>query len=110
MLYIILYLFLFIGLISFFIHGLYSYNKSCKEEQKDWEEFLKSLIPGSTWVLQKESSANPFDDPDSDIIVTIVETRKSCYGETWVQYRFKNTGDLYEKQASDFKNIYHKLN
>ena len=54
MLYAILYLSLFIGLISFFLYGLYSYYKSCKEEEKEWKEFLNSLIPGSKWNLQKE--------------------------------------------------------
>lgn len=110
MLFLILYLALVIGIIGLFIHGLYSYYKSCKEEQKEWEEFLKSLIPGSKWILQREPNVNPFDEPSLDTIAIIVEIRKNCYEETWVQYRFKDTEDLYEKPASDFQEIYRKLN
>lgn len=110
MLYIILYFSLFTGLIVFFIHGLYSYHKSCKTERKEWEDFLDSLVPGSEWILQKEPNVNPFDKPSSDTIAIIVETRKNYYGETWLQYRFKDTEDLYERSASDFKKLYNKLN
>jgi hypothetical protein len=107
MLYIILYFSLFTSLIVFFIHGLYSYHKSCKAE---WEDFLDSLVPGSEWVLQKEPNVNPFNEPSSDTVVIIVETRRNSYGDLWVQYRFKGTEDLYERQADDFQEFCNKLN
>lgn len=110
MLYVILYLAFFIGIISIIIHGLYSYYKFCKEEQKEWEDFINSLVPGSTWILHKEPNMNPFNEPSSDTIVTILETRKNSYGDLWVQYRFKDTEDVYERQASDFQELYNKLN
>lgn len=111
MLYIIVLYFSFlVAIIIFFIHELYSYHKSCKEEQKEWEDFIKSLIPGSEWILQQEPNMNPFNEPNSDTIVIIVETRKNSYGDIWVQYRFKDMRNLYERQADDFRELYNKLN
>lgn len=110
MLYIILYLSLFIGLISYFIYGFYSYHKFCKAERKEWEDFIKSLVPGSEWKLEEEPNINPFVEPSPSKIVTIIETRKNFYGDLWVQYEFKGTGDIYERQASDFQELYSKLN
>lgn len=110
MLYIILYLAFFIGIIGFIIYGLYSCYKFRKEEQKEWEDFIKSLTPGSEWILQLEPKLNPFDKPIPTTIVTIVETRENSYGDIWVQYKSKNTGYLRERQASHFKELYNKLN
>jgi hypothetical protein len=110
MLSVILYLALFIGLIGFFIHGVYSCYKFRKEEQKEQEDFIKFLTPGSEWILQLEPKLNPFDKPSSTTIVTIVETRKNSYGDIWVQYKSKNTGYLRERRASHFKELYNKLN
>jgi hypothetical protein len=110
MLYVILYLFLIIVVIVFFIHGLYSYYKSCQAERKEWEDFIKSLTPGSEWILQLEPKLNPFDEPISDTIVTIVETRKNSYGDVWVQYRFENSKGTNEREASDFQELYSKVN
>lgn len=110
MLYLILYLALFIGLIGFFIHGVYSCYKFRKEEQKEREDFIKSLTPGSEWKLDEEPNMNPFAEPSPDRIVTIVETRKNSYGDVWVQYKSKNTGYLREGQASHFKELYSKVN
>lgn len=110
MLYVILYLAFFIGIIGFIIYGLYSCYKFQKEEQKEWEDFIKSLTPGSEWILQLEPKLNPFDKPSSTTIVTIVETRENSYGDIWVQYKSKNTGYLRERQASHFKELYNKLN
>lgn len=110
MLYIILYLSLFIGLISYLIYGFYSYHKFCKAEKKEWEDFLDSLVPGSTWILHKKPNINPFVEPSSDIIVTIIETRKNSYGDIWVRYKSKNAEYLRDKEASDFKKLYKKLN
>lgn len=107
---LILYLSLFIGLISFFLYGLYSYYKSDKEEEKEWKEFLDSLTPGSKWKLQKEPSLNPFDEPFSDTIVIIIETRKNFYGDIWVQYRFEGCENTREREVSDFNKLYNKLN
>lgn len=107
---VILCLSLFIGLIAFFIHELYSYYKSCKAERKEWEDFIKSLTPGSEWILQPESNSNPFDESSYTTIVTIIETRENSYGDVWVQYKSKNTGYLRERQASHFKELYNKLN
>lgn len=110
MLYLI-YLSLFIGLISFFIYGLYSYYKSCKEEEKEWKDFLNSLTPGSKWKLQKEPSLNPFAKPSSDTIVIIIETRKNSYGDLWVQYKFEGcTITTREIEADIFEKLYIKLN
>lgn len=110
MLFLIFYLSFFTYLIAFFIYGLYSYYRSCKEEEKEWKEFLDSLTPGSEWILQLEPKLNPFDKPSSTTIVTIVETRENSYGDVWVQYKSKNTGYLREKEASIFKKLYNKLN
>lgn len=111
MLYIILYLSLFIGLISFFIHGLYSYYKSCKAERKEWEDFLNSLVPESKWKLQKEPNLNPFAEPSPDKIVTIIETRKNSYGDIWVQYQFEGCKSTFREIDADiFKKLYNKLN
>jgi hypothetical protein len=110
MLYIILYLSLFIGLITYLIYGFYSYYKFRKTERKEWEDFIKSLIPGSEWKLQKGISLNPFDEPSLDTIVIIVETRKNCYEKTWVRYRFKDKKYLHEIPASDFEKLYSKVN
>lgn len=110
MLYAILYLSLFIGLISFFLYGLYSYYKSCKEEEKEWKEFLNSLIPGSKWKLQKEPNLNPFVEPSPDTIVTIIETRRNSYGDIWVQYQFKDCKSTFrELEVNIFKELYTKL-
>lgn len=111
MLYAILYLSLFIGLISFFLYGLYSYYKSCKEEEKEWKEFLNSLIPGSKWKLQKEPNLNPFVEPSPDTIVTIIETRNNSHGDIWVQYRFEDCkSTCRELEADVFEKLYTKLN
>lgn len=110
MLHLILYLALFIGLIGFFIHGVYSCYKFHKEEQKEWEDFIKSLTPGSEWKLDKEPNMNPFAEPSPDRIVTIIETRKNSYGDIWVQYRFENSKGTNERQASDFQELYSKVN
>lgn len=110
MLYAILYLSLFIGLIILFIHEFYSYYKFCKEEQKEWEEFLNSLIPGSKWKLQKEPNLNPFVEPSPDTIVTIIETRRNSYGDIWVQYQFKDCKSTFrELEVNIFKELYTKL-
>lgn len=53
---------------------------------------------------------NPFYHYNSDTIVVIVETRKNFYGDVWVQYRFKQVEHLRAKEASDFKELYKKLN
>jgi hypothetical protein len=110
MLYVILYLAFFIGLIGFFIHGVYSCYKFRKEEQKEREDFIKSLTPGSEWILQLEPKLNPFDKSSSTTIVTIVETRKNSYGDVWVQYRFEKSKGTNERQASDFQELYSKVN
>lgn len=111
MLILIVYLSLFIGLISFFLHGLYSYYKSCKEEEKEWEDFLKSLVPGSKWKLQQEPNLNPFAEPSPDTIVTIIETRRNSYGDIWVQYQFEGcTITTREIEADIFEKLYIKLN
>lgn len=110
MLCIILYLSLFIGLISFFIYGLYSYYKSSKEEEREWKDFLNSLTPGSKWKLQKELSLNPFAEPSPDTIVTIIEIRKNFYGDLWVQYQFEGCKNTWEIEVDDFENLYTKLN
>lgn len=106
----IIFLVFFIAMLGFFLHGVYSYYKFRKAERKDWEDFIESLTPESAWILQKVPNTNPFCGHNSDVVVTIVETRKNFYGDIWVQYRFRNTGDLYERQASDFKKLYSKLN
>jgi hypothetical protein len=110
MLYVILSFLILIGFISFFVHELYSYHKSCKAERKEWEDFIKSLIPGSKWKLYRRFNVNPFDELSSNIIVTVIETRKNFYGDIWVQYRFENSKITNEKQAADFKRLYNKLN
>lgn len=110
MLYVILSFLILIGFISFFVHELYSYHKSCKAERKEWEDFIKSLIPGSKWKLYRRFNVNPFDELSSNTIVTVIETRKNFYGDIWVQYRFENSKITYEKQAADFKRLYNKLN
>lgn len=109
MLYLILYLAFFIGLIGF-IHGVYSCYKFRKEEQKEWEDFIKSLTPGSEWKLDEEPNMNPFAEPSPDRIVTIIETRKNSYGDIWVQYRFEKSKGTNERQASDFQELYSKVN
>lgn len=110
MLYIILFLsFSLSALLLFFIYGLYSYYESC-EAKKEREDLIKSLTPGSEWILQLEPKLNPFEKPGSATIVTIVETRKNSYGDIWVQYKSKNTGYLREREASIFKKLYNKLN
>jgi hypothetical protein len=110
MLYVILYLSLFIGLIAFFIHELYSHYKSRKAERKEWEDFIKSLIPESKWRLQRGLYLNPFNDSSSNTVVTIIETRKNFHGDIWIQYRFENSKIISERQAADFKRLYIKLN
>lgn len=111
MLYIILFLsFSLLVLLPFFIYRIYSHYESCKAEKEEWEDFIKSLTPGSEWILQPESNSNPFDKPSSTTIVTIIETRENSYGNVWVQYKSKNTGYLRERQASHFKELYNKLN
>lgn len=110
MLYVILYLAFLIGIISIIIYGLYSCYKFRKEEQKEWENFIKSLIPGSKWKFEKEPNMNPFVEPSPDRIVTIIETRKNSYGDIWVQYRFENSKGTNERQASDFQELYSKVN
>lgn len=110
MLCIIIFSSFFSGLIVFFIYELYSYYKSCKVEKEEWEDFIKSLIPGSEWILQPEPNSNPFDKSSYTTIVTIVETRENSYGDVWVQYKSKNTGYLREREASIFKKLYNKLN
>ncbi len=110
MLLAIIYLSLFIGLISYFIYEFYSYHKFCKAERKEWEDFIKSLVPGSEWKLEEEPNINPFVEPSPSKIVTIIETRKNFYGDIWVQYRFKKLEHLRERQASDFQELYSKLN
>lgn len=110
MLYIIpLLSFFSLVLLPFFIYWLYSHYESSKAE-KEQEDFIKSLTPGSEWILQLEPKLNPFDKPSSTTIVTIVETRKNSHGNVWVQYKSKNTGYLRERQASHFKELYNKLN
>jgi hypothetical protein len=110
MLYIIpLLSFFSLVLLPFFIYGLYSHYESYKAE-KEQEDFIKSLTPGSEWILQLEPKLNPFDKPSPTTIVTIVETRKNSYGDVWVQYKSKNTGYLRERRASHFKELYNKLN
>lgn len=111
MLYIILFLsFSTFVLLPFFIYWISSNYESCKTEKEEWEDFIKSLTPGSEWILQLEPELNPFDKPSSTTIVTIVETRKNSYGDVWVQYKSKNTGYLRERRASHFKELYNKLN
>ena len=53
---------------------------------------------------------NPFAEPSPDRIVTIIETRKNSYGDIWVQYRFENSKGTNERQASDFQELYSKVN
>lgn len=111
MLYIIpLLSFFSLVLLPFFIYWLYSHYESSKTEKEEWEDFIKSLTPGSEWILQLEPKLNPFDKPSSTTIVTIVETRKNSHGNVWVQYKSKNTGYLREREASIFKKLYNKLN
>lgn len=111
MLILIVYLSLFIGLISFFLYGLYSYYRASKEEEKEWKEFLDSLTPGSKWKLQKEPSLNPFDEPSPDTIVIIIETRKNFYGDIWVQHQFEGCkSTCRELEADIFQRLYTKLN
>lgn len=111
MLYRILFLFFSsLVLFPFFIYWVYSNYESCKTEKEEWEDFIKSLTPGSEWILQLEPKLNPFDKPSPTTIVTIVETRENSYGDIWVQYKSKNTGYLRERQASHFKKLYNKLN
>lgn len=107
---VILCLSLFIGLIAFFIHELYSHYKPRKAERKEWEDFIKSLIPGSKWILCRGLDLNPFNESYSNKIVTIIETRKNVHGDIWIQYRFENSKIISERQAADFKRLYIKLN
>lgn len=110
MLYLIFYLSLFTVLIVFIIHGLYSYYRVSKEEEKEWKDFLNSLIPGSKWKLQKEPNLNPFVEPSPDTIVTIIETRRNSYGDIWVQYQFKDCKSTFrELEANIFEELYTKL-
>lgn len=111
MLYLIFYLSLFTVLIVFTIHGLYSYYRASKEGEKEWKEFLNSLIPGSKWKLQKEPNLNPFVEPSPDTIVIIIETRRNSYGDIWVQYRFEDCkSTCKELEADIFEKLYIKLN
>ena len=110
MLLAIIYFSFLIAIVVFFIYHLYSYYKSCKEEEKEQEDFIKSLTPGSEWVLRKEPSMNPFYHYNSDTIVVIVETRKNFYGDIWVRYKFKHLEYLHAKEAANFKELYKKLN
>lgn len=110
MLYVILYLAFSLVFISIIIHGLYSCYKFRKEEQKEWEDFINSLTPGSEWKLDEEPNMNPFAEPSPDRIVTIIETRKNSYGDIWVQYRFEKSKGTNEREASDFQELYNKVN
>lgn len=110
MLYLILYLSLFTGLISYLIHGLYSYYKFRKAEKKEWENFLNSLTPGSRWKLQKEPNLNPFAEPSPDTIVIIIETRRNSYGDIWVQYQLEGCKSTCEIEVDGFEKLYIKLN
>ena len=110
MLILIVYLSLLVAIIVLFLYGLYSYYKSCKEEEKEWKEFIDSLTPGSKWILRKELSLNPFNEPSSsDTIVIIIDTRENFYGDIWVQYRFEGGKNTQARQVSYFKELYTKL-
>jgi hypothetical protein len=110
MLYIISLLSFFsLVLLPFFIYGLYSHYESYKAE-KEQEDFIKSLTPGSEWKLDEKPNMNPFAEPSPDRIVTIIETRKNSYGDIWVQYRFENSKGTNERRASDFQELYSKVN
>jgi hypothetical protein len=95
--------------LPFFIYWISSNYESCKAE-KEQEDFIKSLTPGSEWKLDKELNINPFVEPSPDRIVTIIETRKNSYGDIWVQYRFENSKGTNERRASDFQELYSKVN
>lgn len=110
MLHLILYLAFAIGFIGFIIHSVYSCYKFRKAERKEWEDFIKSLTPGSKWKLDEEPNINPFTKPSPCKIVTIIETRKNYYGDTWVRYSFENSKGTNEREASDFQELYSKVN
>lgn len=89
----------------------YSCYKFRKEEQKEQEDFIKSLTPGSEWKLDEEPNLNPFVEPSPDTIVTIIETHNNSHGDIWVQYRFEDCkSTCRELEADVFEKLYTKLN
>ena len=98
-----------IAVLVYFIAGFIMIYKAKKKEAANYQEFIKSLKPGSVWI-EKElyRPLNPFEASDLETI-TVIETRYNHYDELWVRYKVHSeTGirAIKEDRASSFYEVY----
>ena len=96
-------------LLIYFIWGLIDFKKELKRRDRERLEFLKSLQHGAVFVerLQAERN-NPFLPIRQQKTVTVLETRISQYGETWVKYQIEDDDGIGYCPAQNFDRLFEK--
>lgn len=89
---------------AYALYTLIEWKRESKQAQIEYQKYLKSLIPGSIWVVQEQYlPENPFKSHELQV-VKVIETRMNRFGELWVRYKQRER--VYEVSAYDFGNVY----
>ena len=62
-----------------------------KKQQKEYNERLNSVVPGSLLVRRYHMTNNPFvDSPCEETSIKILEVKKDTSGEIWIKYAYED--------------------
>ena len=75
-------------------------NKKIANEEREYQELLNSICPGTILKRVREKNGNPFKIYEQKILVREVKTNTD--GEKWIKYSYK---DIYNK--NEFSQIEH---
>lgn len=67
-------------------------NKKIENEEREYQEQLNSICPGTVLKRVREINENPFKIYEQKILVREVKTNTN--GETWIKYSYQ---DIYNK-------------
>lgn len=69
-------------------------NKKIANEEREYQEQLKSLVPGTILKRVREINENPFKIYEQKILVREVKTNTN--GEKWIKYSYQ---DIFNKNG-----------
>ena len=86
--------------IIYAIYDVVRSNKKIANEEREYQEKLNAICPGTILKRSKEKNGNPFNIEELKILVREVET--NIDGEKWIKYSYQ---DMYFK--NEFSQVEH---
>ena len=80
--------------IIYAIYDVVRSNKKIANEEREYQEKLNAICPGTILKRSKEKNGNPFNIEELKILVREVET--NIDGEKWIKYSYQ---DIFNKKG-----------